>query len=70
MARDRWNDGKPETGIDFHPGFVSPWNGSVREFSEFARIQTNPAGSRPSNFESEMDGDANTNWGTGGKKGR
>ena len=68
MPKDRWNQGKPETGIDFHPGFVSPWNGSVREFSEFEKIQTNPGARIPSTMSEQMDGDANTDWGSGGKK--
>lgn len=68
MAKDRWNEGKPETGIDFHPGFVSPWNGSTREFAEFERIQTNPAARIPGTMAEQMDGDQQTDWGSGGKK--
>ena len=67
MPKDRWNDGKAESGIDFHPGFISPWNSNTRKFSEYEEIQTNPAAKHPATMAEQLDGDADTNWGTGKK---
>jgi hypothetical protein len=69
---DRWNLGRPDIGAGFDPGFVSPWNDSVRGgFGDLDRIATIPTSRIPESFAGEMDGDAQTTFsGRGKKRGR
>jgi len=71
MADNRWDKGKPEVGQSFHPGFISPWNANVRNFSDFETLQTNPETTPPATMAGQMDGDENTSFGGGeGRRGR
>lgn len=66
MAGDRWNQGKPARGEAFNPGFVSPWNSGSLDHNG-AEVGLMPFSSIPDTFAGEMDGDAQTNAGGGGK---
>jgi hypothetical protein len=69
MAKNRWDMGKPELGAGFDEGFISPWNDNVRDFSDFAKLETIPAGGNmPSTMAEQMDGDQNTTFSGGGRR--
>jgi hypothetical protein len=66
---DRWNGGKPDKGEAMHPGFISPLNQNVRNFSEYESIQTVVPSKHPATMAEQMDGDQGIGWGgNGGKK--
>lgn len=63
----RWDKGKPSIGDSFHPGFVSPWNENVRNFSDFETIATIPETDRPATMGGQMDGDEQIGFGGGSR---
>ena len=62
MANSRWDMGTPEAGTDWDQGAVSPWNGNVRTFSDYATLQTVPAPEFYDTMASQMDGDEHITW--------